>query len=79
MVCGCIVAGVVYTYTAVFATEWSQRQKLEAVDAGGGDRFGRSMGMYNNLLAVGAYTSDIGTTYDAGTGHVYIILLWSIE
>ena len=50
---------------------WSERQVLEAINKGPGDRFGRSVGISGNTLAVGADRED---TKAGNAGAVYVFV-----
>ena len=45
-------------YSSDGVSGWSQVVKIVASDGVGGDNFGRSVSMYGNMLAVGAYGDD---------------------
>jgi FG-GAP repeat protein len=50
---------------------WSQQQKLEASDAGAGDRFGTSVAINGNTIVVGADSDDGAGGLDQGSAYVF--------
>jgi hypothetical protein len=60
-------AGAVYVFTRTGAT-WSQEAYLKAFNTGAGDRFGWSVSLGTNTLAVGALLEDSAETGTSGTG-----------
>lgn len=69
---GGILEGAAYTFELSDGV-WVQTQKLKASDAEAGDRFGRSVSIFGDRIAVGASTDS----YDGvlGVGSVYIFEL----
>jgi hypothetical protein len=57
--------GAVYVFTQV-ESEWDQRGKLVASDAGDGDAFGRSLALVDGVAVVGAWQAD-----DEGAAYVF--------
>ncbi|HEY6802349.1 MAG TPA: Calx-beta domain-containing protein [Pyrinomonadaceae bacterium] len=50
---------------------WTQQQKLTAADGASGDRFGYSVAVSNNVVAVGAREDDTAAGGDAGSAYVF--------
>jgi len=50
---------------------WSQQQKLEASDAGGGDFFGASVAILGETVVVGAFLHDGAAGADQGSAYVF--------
>ena len=69
--------GAVYIFSRA-SGEWSQEAYLKASNASGSDRFGRSIALDDNRLAVGADREDSGTILDqaddnaTNAGAVYV-------
>lgn len=57
-----IKAGAVYIFTRDASGTWSQQAYLKASNTDAGDRFGRSVSIYGETLAVGAYLEDSAAT-----------------
>lgn len=51
---------------------WSQQVKLTAADAAGGDRFGKSVAIYENRAVVGASSDDNPGGTNAGGAYVFV-------
>jgi hypothetical protein len=62
-------AGAAYVYR-YNGSSWSQETKLQAPDAAAGDLFGVSVGLYDNLIAVGASREDSSGT-DSGSVYTF--------
>jgi len=62
-------AGTAYVYR-YNGSSWSQETKLQAPDAAPGDLFGISVGLYDNLIAVGASREDSSGT-DSGSVYTF--------
>jgi hypothetical protein len=74
-------AGAVYVFTRDSAGTWSQQAYIKASNTGGGDRFGSSVSLYGDTLAVGALNEDSAATgingdqaddSDLSSGAVYV-------
>src|ERR1700754_20391 len=63
--------GAAYVFEFNGAT-WSQQQKLTASDGASVDRFGYSVAVSNNVVAVGAREDDTVVGGDAGSGYVFM-------
>lgn len=63
-------AGAVYVFTRSGVT-WTQQAKLAGSETTGSDRFGWSLTMAGNTLAVGSPLDDVGSTFNAGTVYVF--------
>ncbi|MEN8178026.1 MAG: choice-of-anchor D domain-containing protein [Pseudomonadota bacterium] len=63
-------AGATYLFSRDTAGVWSLQQKLIASDAAANDKFGFSIDMDGDNLAIGAYTDDDNGT-DAGSVYVF--------
>ena len=61
-------SGAAYVYLRS-GTDWTSTQKLKAADAANDDRFGRSVGISGNYIAIGAVNEDAG---GSNAGVVYI-------
>jgi len=70
-----IIPGFVNTGAAfVFVrngTAWTQQVRLEANDAGGGDRFGEAVALDGDTALVGAPKDDVGTKTDQGSAYLF--------
>lgn len=67
-------AGAAYVFSNN-SDAWTQTQKLVAGDRNGGDYFGRSVSIHNDLVIVGAYlngTNVLGADNIASAGSAYI-------
>lgn len=69
-------AGIAYLFRKDLggADNWGEGQKISAVDASGGDHFGRSVGMHGSNMIVGAFFEDEdqdGNNTLSGAGSVY--------
>jgi hypothetical protein len=62
--------GSAYVFTRDAAGTWSERQKLTASDAAGGDFFGASVAVYDGTVVVGAYGNDDGGL-SSGSAYVF--------
>ncbi len=60
-------------------TTWSQQQKLAASDGSADDRFGISVAVSGDTVAVGANGDDVGTNAAQGSAYVFMRLgtIWS--
>ena len=47
---------------------WEEKAKLLASDGAGGDEFGISVAVHNDMIVVGAYLDDNSGGTDAGEG-----------
>ncbi len=63
-------SGAAYVFEFNGAT-WTQQQKLTASDGAASDRFGWSVAVSNNVVAVGAREDDTGVGPDAGSAYVF--------
>jgi hypothetical protein len=57
--------GAVYVYE-LSGSQWTERQKLAALDGSPGDQFGRSVAIEGNTIVVGSYCDD-----DKGSAYVF--------
>ena len=57
--------GAVYVYE-LSGSQWTERQKLTALDGSPGDQFGRSVAIESNTIVVGSYCDD-----DKGSAYVF--------
>jgi hypothetical protein len=64
-------AGAVYVFTRGGGTSWSLQIKILASDGRAGDRFGSSIGFFEDTLIVGAPGDDDGAP-DAGSAYVFL-------
>jgi hypothetical protein len=63
-------AGSAYVFTRTGGA-WSQQAKLVAADGLGGDRFGHSVAVYGDMLAVGAHLDDTPAGDWAGSVYMF--------
>lgn len=53
-------------------TTWTQEAKLRASDASNGDYFGFSVSLSGETALIGAYSDDVGLTYNSGSAYVFV-------
>lgn len=66
--------GAAYVFTrtgALFGSPWVEQQILEASDGVGNDRFGSSISIDGDAIAVGANFADLGPATNAGAAYVF--------
>lgn len=63
--------GAVLVFMEVGGT-WQQAHTLTADDAGQDDRFGRTVAVFADIIAVGAYFNDAGGLSNAGAVYVFV-------
>jgi hypothetical protein len=52
-------------------TNWTQQDKLTAIDGAAGDYFGSSVAISGDYTIVGAYSNDIGANANQGSAYVF--------
>jgi uncharacterized protein (TIGR03437 family) len=62
--------GSAYVFVRSGAT-WNQQTKLTANDGTGGDTFGNTVAIHNDMAVVGAPTNDVGSSVDQGSAYVF--------
>jgi hypothetical protein len=69
--------GAVYVYELT-GSQWTERQKLAALDGSPGDQFGRSVAIEGNTIVVGSYYGDSNMP-DTGSAYVFARLgsIWT--
>ena len=62
-------------------TVWTQQQQLTAIDGSADDRFGYSVAISGETVAVGADEDDIGIRVDTGSAYVFVRsgAVWSLK
>ncbi len=63
--------GSAYVFTRSGVT-WNQQAKLTASDGAGGDTFGNTIAINNDMAVVGAPTNDVGGNGDQGSAYVFV-------
>ncbi len=63
-------SGSAYVFTRI-GVSWTQQDKLLAIDASGGDRFGHSVALYGEIAAIGAPETD-ALGIDAGSIYIFM-------
>ncbi|MFH1830207.1 MAG: hypothetical protein ABH871_05475 [Pseudomonadota bacterium] len=63
-------AGAAFVFKNASST-WSEEAKLLASDGAAGDQFGVSVGIYEDLIVIGANFVDQGAVVDAGAAYFY--------
>ena len=63
-------SGAAYVYR-FDGTQWTQEQKLTALDAAGGDDYGFAVGVSGEMIVVGAPRDDTAAGSRAGSAYVY--------
>lgn len=60
---------------------WNHQQKLTATGGAAGDRFGESVSIWDDTIAVGAYLDDVTGGNDGGSVHVFVRAagVWSLQ
>ncbi|MFP5471338.1 MAG: T9SS type A sorting domain-containing protein [Bacteroidia bacterium] len=71
-----INAGAAYVFERLSDGTWVERQKLMSSDREEGDNFGVSVGIYNNIIVIGAYWEAEDETgnnslYEAGSAYIF--------
>ncbi|MBL8208570.1 MAG: FG-GAP repeat protein, partial [Blastocatellia bacterium] len=67
---GNVNQGSAYVFVRSNAT-WSQQAMLTASDGTGGDTFGNSLAISNEMAVIGAPTNDVGGSPDQGSAYVF--------